>query len=316
MKAVVIYEPGGPEKLVFTEVETPTVKKGWSLVRIRGFGINHSEIFTRKGLSPSVRFPRIPGIECVGTVEETTSEKLRKGQKVISIMGEIGRDFDGSYAEYVLLPNSQIYPVNTEMPWEKLAAVPETFYTAFGSMLNLKIDMNDTVLVRGATSGVGIAFMKLLKAKYPDISITGTSRAEKKKDRLKQEGFDEVIIDRKGVLETDRTFSKVLDLVGPFSSKDTFRHTEKNGIVCSSGQLGGKWYIEEFDPIIDLPANGYLTSFYSGNVSNGKLQQMLDYIEEYNVEARAEKVFSLEEAPLAHEYLESSRSFGKCIVVL
>ena len=91
MKAVVVYAP---------------------VVRVRAFGVNHSEIFTRQGLSPSVTFPRILGIECVGTVEETTDAvRLPVGQRVVSLMGEMGRAFDGGYAEYVLLPNAQIYPV-------------------------------------------------------------------------------------------------------------------------------------------------------------------------------------------------------------
>ena len=112
MKAVVVYEPGGPEALVYTDVLRPMVKDGWSLVRVRGFGINHSEIFTRQGLSLSVTFPRILGIECVGTVEETTDAvRLPVGQRVVSLMGEMGGAFDGSYAEYILLPNAQIYPV-------------------------------------------------------------------------------------------------------------------------------------------------------------------------------------------------------------
>lgn len=88
MKAVVIHEAGGPEKLVYQDVPTPKVKPGWSLVKIKGFGINHSEIFTRKGLSPSVKFPRILGIECVGIIAATTAaSRLPIGQKVVSIMG-------------------------------------------------------------------------------------------------------------------------------------------------------------------------------------------------------------------------------------
>lgn len=99
-----------------TEVPKPSVKKGWSLVKVMGFGINHSEIFTREGLSPTASFPRILGIECVGVVEETTDpDKLPVGQKVISIMGEMGRAFDGFYAEYALLPNEQIYSVETHL---------------------------------------------------------------------------------------------------------------------------------------------------------------------------------------------------------
>lgn len=81
-----------------------------TLVKAKGFGINHSEIFTRKGLSPTVQFSRILGIECVGQVVEMTRGDLQIGQKIVSIMGEMGRAFDGSYAEYALLPNERIYP--------------------------------------------------------------------------------------------------------------------------------------------------------------------------------------------------------------
>lgn len=132
MKAVVIYEAGGVDKLVYQDVETPTVKPGWSLVKVMGFGINRSEIFTRQGYSESVRFPRILGIECVGIVAVSMDrERIPEGTKVVSIMGEMGRAFDGSYAEYVLLPNEQIYKVQTHLDWPIMAAVPETYHTGF-----------------------------------------------------------------------------------------------------------------------------------------------------------------------------------------
>ena len=170
MKAVVLYEPGGPDKLIYTEVPTPEVRPGWSLVRIMGRGINHSEIFTRNGLSPTVQLPRILGIECVGVIEKSTEEeRLPAGRRVMSIMGEMGRDFDGSYAEYALLPNDQIYPVGTDLPWEIFAAIPETYYTAYGSFKNLRIAEGDRVLVRGGTSGVGIAFLRLVKSGFSDL---------------------------------------------------------------------------------------------------------------------------------------------------
>lgn len=116
MHAVVVSQAGGPEVLKFQEVPTPQVKTGWSLIDIKGFGINYSEIFTRQGDSPTVQFPRILGIECVGMIKDTTDpQRLPVGQRVVSIMGEMGRAFDGSYAEYVLVPNRQIYPVNTDL---------------------------------------------------------------------------------------------------------------------------------------------------------------------------------------------------------
>lgn len=315
MKAIVVYEAGGPEKLIYTDVEKPKVKAGWSLVQVKGFGINHSEIFTRQGLSPSVSFPRILGIEAVGVIVETTDEaKLPVGQTVISIMGEMGRDFDGSYAEYVLLPNQQIYPVNTRLPWEILATIPETYFTAFGSMKRLNIKETDSILVRGATSGVGLAFLNLVKAQFPQIEICGTTRSLTKKEQLLKAGFDTVIEDRDGKLQTEASFDKIFELIGPATIKNSFQHLLLAGIICNTGLLGGKWYLEEFDPIMDTNG-GYLTGFYSGDVSSQKLNQLLDYIEEFRVTIQPEKVFKLSEVRLAHEYLESQKSFGKTIIL-
>lgn len=316
MKAVVIKEAGGPEKLIYQDVPTPKTKPGWSLIKIKGFGINHSEIFTRQGLSPTVKFPRILGIECVGIIAESTDKKrLPVGQKAVSIMGEMGRAFDGSYAQYVLLPNSQIYPIKTNLDWATLAVIPETFYTAYGSLLNLRIKKNDKVLVRGGTSGVEIAFLKLLKAKNPGIFVAGSSRNLKKEKQMLEAGYDEIVIDQDGKLVTDEEFDKIFELIGPKTVKDSFKHTKEGGIVCSTGELGNQWYLENFDPIMDIAANSYLTSFYSGNVDQAKMNQMLAYIEKYHVDCAPEKVFDLAHVRDAHEYLESSHSFGKVVVV-
>lgn len=317
MKAVVIYEAGEPEKLIYTEVPTPEIKKNWSLVKVKGFGINRSEIFTRQGLSPSVKFPRILGIECVGVIEKTSDEKnLPVGTKIISIMGEMGRAFDGGYAEYVLLPNDQIYPVETNLSWEELAAVPETYYTAYGSLMNLKISATDSVLVRGATSGVGVAFAKLLRAKFPQIKIFGSSRSDKKNSALKRVGFDEIFIDLDGKLQTENKFDKILELIGPATIKDSFKHLNSGGIICSTGQLGGKWYLENFEPISEMAEDSYLTSFYSGNVKISRLNEMLNFIEKNNIDVKPDKIFKLDEVPQAHSYLESSKSFGKVVVII
>ena len=314
MKAVVVSTPGGPEVLEVVERPKPVLKAGWTLVKIQGFGINHSEIFTRKGQSPSVKFPRVLGIECVGLVEETKRPDLKIGQQIISIMGEMGRAFDGGYAEYTLLPNDQIYPIKTELDLESLIALPETYYTAFGSFLNLKIEEKDSVLVRGATSGVGIAFAKLLKGKFPNIHLAGTSRHLAKEEQLKAVGFDQVILEKDGVLQTKEQFEKVLDLVGPSAILDTFARTAEGGIICSCGLLGGQWTVPDFDPIEMLSRNLYLTTFASGNVSQGKLQALVDFVEQYHVDVRPEKVYKIDQIQEAHVYLEGSHSFGKVIV--
>lgn len=316
MKAIVVTHPGGPEVLEYRDVPTPEVKPGWSLVTIKGFGINHSGVFTRQGLSPSVKFPHILGIECVGVIEQTTDDdRLPVGQKVISIMGEMGRAFDGSYAEKVLLPNQQIYPVHTDLDWATLATLPETYYTAYGSMLNLQVKASDRILVRGGSSGVGVAFLRLIKARFPQATVAGTTRHADKAAELRRVGFDEVVVDDHGVLQTDQFFDKVLELIGPATIKDTFKHVNGGGIVCSTGQLGGQWYLEQFDPIMDIAPGAYLTGFYSGNVDQQKLDAMLDYVTKYHVTVKPAKVFSLKEVPAAHRYLASHDSLGKVIVL-
>jgi len=315
MKAIVVREAGGPEVLNYEDVPTPKVKPGWSLVKVMGFGINHSEIFTRDGESPSVKFPRILGIECVGLVEESTTDQLQKGQKVISIMGEMGRAFDGSYAEYVLLPNDQIYPVTTELDWSDLAAVPETFYTAFGSLKTLNLTEDDSVLIRSGASGVGIAALHLIKAKYPNMDVTGSVRKESKKQTLLDSGYDRAIVDDNGHLETTEKYDKVLELVGPATLKDTFNNVAPRGIVCNTGELGGKWYMDGFDPIADIHEGAYLTSLSSGEVTSAKLNEMLDYIKQYHVEVKPTKVYRLDQVREAHEYLESGHNLGKVVVV-
>ena len=131
---------------------------------------------------------------------------------------------------------------------------------------------------------------------------------------MKVVGFDQVILEKDGVLQSEESFTKILDLVGPRHIKDSIHHLSEGGIICSCGQLGGQWTLADFDPIVELAKNVYLTTFYSGNVSNEMLQELIDFVELYQVDVRPEKVYKLEEIQEAHTYLESSQSFGKVIV--
>ncbi|WP_436884015.1 alcohol dehydrogenase catalytic domain-containing protein [Mammaliicoccus sciuri] len=318
MKAIIVSKAGNSEVLEYCEVPKPILKNGWSLIKIKGFGINHSEIFTRQGKSPSVKFPRILGIECVGVIEETSEpDRLPIGQKVISIMGEMGREFDGSYAEYVLVPNKQIYPINTDINWIILASLPETYYTAYGSFLSLNINENDTILVRGASSGVGIAFTNIIKSLYPHIRIVGTTRNTNKRDQLINKGYTDIIIDKDGILETKYIFSKIIDLIGPKSIKNSIMHLKRKGIICSVGLLGNTWHLDSFDPIMELREFKKLTSFYSGDVDEALLNEIIKMVEDNHIQGvKPEKIFKLDEIQQAHQYLENKdNSLGKVIVM-
>src|SRR3954447_9272059 len=106
MRAAVCVTAGGPEVLHVGELPVPPVREGWSLVRVKGVGLNRSELRTRQGHSPNVSFPRVLGIECVGVLAASTDPQLPEGTTVAAVMGELGREFDGGYAEYTLVPNA------------------------------------------------------------------------------------------------------------------------------------------------------------------------------------------------------------------
>ena len=318
MKAVVLKKPSTADELYIQNIEIPKVKDGWVLIKIKAFGINRAEIFTRNGFSPSVKLPRVIGIECVGIIEDASDSDFQKGDRVFTMMNGLGREFNGSYAEYTLVPSSQVYPITlSETDWTKLAAYPELYYTAYGSLFkSLKLKNTDTLLIRGGTSSVALASIQL--AKNFGNTVIATSRSKTKAEFLKEIGADFVLIQ-------DETFDaqlrkyfpdgidKVLDLIGTPTLKNSLKSVKQGGIVCMTGCLGG-WVIENFEPLEDILSESYLTSFDSTNVNKNTIKEMFDFIEKYDIKPRISKVFTLNEISLAHKYLESNSANGKVVI--
>ena len=177
MRAVVIEQAGGPEVLKLQDRPVPKPESGWVLVKVKAFGINRSELFTRQGHSPAVRFPRILGIEAVGEVAEAPGGEFRVGQKVATAMGGMGRQFDGSYAEYTCVPAAQVQGLTTTLEWPTLAALPEMLQTAWGSLHTaLQLEPGQSLLIRGGTTSVGLAAAVLAKKHGAVVSATTVVR--------------------------------------------------------------------------------------------------------------------------------------------
>ena len=150
MKAVVLQRPTPGHSIRLSEVPLPKVRPGWVLIKVKAFGMNHSEKILRLSEinAAYIQKPVIPGIECVGEVADPSGSGLKPGQRVAARMGGRGRSFNGSYAQYVLAPASHVFSIKSNLLWEKLAAIPETYFTAWGSLFQgLKLQPDDTCLL-------------------------------------------------------------------------------------------------------------------------------------------------------------------------
>lgn len=322
MKAAVIYQPGGPEELRLEERPIPQTKPGMILVKVKAFGLNRSELMTRKGYSSNVVFPRILGIECVGEVVEDPSGNLQPGQPVAACMGGMGREYDGSYAEYTLLPTDIVYPFNGNLPWATLGALPEMFQTVYGSLfLALDIKKGETLLIRGGTSSVGLLALQL--AKNAGLHVITTTRNPDKKQLLLAHNADDVLIDN-GNLLLQKTelypdgIDKIIELVGTTTLKDSLACVKAGGTVCMTGMLSEQWSISDFAPMDYIPATAKLTVYDSGQIRIGgeHFRAFIKDIESGKVKPPIGKIFTLDSIAEAHRLMDSNMANGKIVVLI
>ena len=315
MRAVVIDKVTNASDIVLSKVPIPSVRPGWVLIKVRAFGLNHSEQILRKEeiLEDYIVRPVIPGIECVGEIEDPSDTTFTKGQKVVALMGGMGRSFDGSYAEYALLPVHHVFAITSELTWEKLAAVPETYFTAWGSLFeSLDLRTSDTLLIRGGTCALGYASIQIAKAL--GCRVIATTHREGKLELISD--ADEAILDNGKLCDIlkDRGVNKVLDLVGPKSLIDTMRCVGKCSIVCNTGILGGVYELDGFDPIKDIPNGVYLTGFFSNYPTKEVIDDIFTFINDKKIVPHVGKVFEFDRIRGAIEAQDSGKVNGKIVV--
>ena len=240
MRAVVIDGITAGTDGALSMVDVPKVVPGRVLIRVRGFGLNHSEQMLRQGevLEPYIKKPCVPGIECVGVVADASDADFEVGQPVAALMGGMGRSFWGGYAEYALVPESHVFALPPELAerfsWAELAAIPETYHTAWGSLNEgLQLTAGDTLLVRGATSALGYAAVQLARTMGARVIAT-THREERLGEVREMLGLPIEVAEPASM---DERWEPVMDA---FSGSPEFLTSHENAAVLDMGELAGK----------------------------------------------------------------------------
>jgi NADPH2:quinone reductase len=320
MKAIALSNPGAPSTYIFKEFPIPEPLPGHVVIKVKAFGINHAEMHMRKG--EWAETAEVSGIECVGLVHSCPGGEFAVGTKVAALMGGLGRTINGSYAEYTRAPVSNVVAIESDLSWEDLAAIPESYATAWTALFrNLELSSGQTLLVRGATSSFGQAAVNL--AVNAGAKVIATTRNLDRSSKLLELGVQQVVQEVPKLSErlSSVTVDAVLNLVGNSVLLDSLSIVRRGGRVCLAGFLGGLSPIYDFDPLLQMPSGvhfSFFGSFHFGApgfpLSDVPMQKIANEVATGRYKAKPSEVFRFEEIMKAHELMEQSQAGGKLVV--
>jgi NADPH:quinone reductase-like Zn-dependent oxidoreductase len=323
MQAIVIPRFGGPEVLEYQTVPKPVPAADEVLIRVKAFGVNHAEMHMRKGEWDE--WNRITGLECVGVVEQWPANPSAVGSKVAGVMGGMGRNRPGGYGEFVCVPQTNVVVLETSLPWEDLAALPEVYSTAASCIFTiLDVKKSERVLIRGATSTIGQAAVHL--AINAGAIVTATTRQKERFDWLKGMGVSNVVVEQPDLISqfdksTFTRFDKTLNLIGNRALLESISLTRAGGRMLQAGWLGGLEPVKDFNPMVQMESGVHFSLFHSkvlGSpefpLSGINLQEIVRKIENGEWDARPTHVFDWKDIHAAHKLLDSHAAGGKIVV--
>jgi NADPH:quinone reductase len=322
MRAIVLERFGGLDALVYKDIPEPDPKAGHVVIAIKAFGLNHAELHMRRG--EWAEAAPVSGIECVGIVKSCPGGEFPVGAKVAALMGGLGRTINGSYAQFTRAPVSNVALIDADLPWAELAAIPETYATAWTCLFrNLEIKRGQLLVIRGATSSFGQAAFKM--AVNAGVRVIATTRSRERFALLEKLGVERCEIERpdlsKHIAEA-KEIDAVLDLVGNSVVLDSLAMLRRGGRCCLAGWLGGLDPIPDFNPLLQMASGVYLTffgSFVFGTsgfpLSDVPLQQIAQDAAAGRLDVKPASVFRFDEIREAHRVMEANEARGKMVVV-
>lgn len=323
MRAIILEKFGGLDSLVYTDIPKPLPKDGEVVIQVKGFGINHAEMHMRRG--EWAEAAEVSGIECVGIVESCPGGEFPVGAKVAALMGGLGRTINGSYAEYTRVRAGNVALIESDLPWSQLAALPETYATAWTCLFrNLNLAAGQTLVIRGATSSFGQAALKMAVA--AGARVIATTRSRERFRLLEGLGAERVELERADLAQhiaEAKQLDAVLDLVGNSTILDSLDMLRRGGTACLAGWLGGLAPIADFNPLLQMASGVYLSffgSFVFGTqgfpLSDVPLADIARQVADGRLEATPARVFSFREIHEAHRVMEAGEANGKMVVVV
>ena len=322
MKAIVIDHFGGPEALVFKDLPEPEPKVGHATVQVKALGLNHAESHMRKGEWDE--YMPVTGLEGVGLVTACPGGEFAIGTKVAAIMGGLGRSIPGTYAEYTSVPVSNLLAIETSLPWDQWAAMPETYATAWSTVFGiLDVKRGQTLLIRGATSALGQAACHL--AVNAGAIVTATSRRHERFPQILATGVRAAKVEGPDLVPEIKAaksrFDAVLNLVGNSVLLDTMTIVRRGGRLCQAGWLGGLEPIVDFNPMIQMASGIHFSLFHSKvlgtlefPLSDVPLQEIVRHVEQGDWSAKPSHIYDFADIHEAHRMLDSGKANGKLVL--
>jgi NADPH:quinone reductase-like Zn-dependent oxidoreductase len=325
VKAVRIHEDGGTEVLRYEDVEDPVPGEGEVLISLRAASLNHLDCWIRQGL-PSVPKPRILGADGAGVVAALGpgANSFAEGDRVVINPGLddgariVGEHMDGTHAELVAVPAENVYPIPDGLSFEEAAAFPLVFETAYRMLVaKAKLEAGEWVLLWGIGSGVASAAFVIARALGARTIVTSSSA--EKLERARELGADAAVNHAEGDVTAavkqatgGRGVDVVVEHVGEATWKTSLQAAGQNARVVVCGATSGP----------NPPAQLHRIWWKQLTIYGSTMGTKEDFEGAYELVASGEarpivdRVFPLEQAAEAHEYLEAGRQFGKIVLAI